>query len=161
MIPLKITPEEYAEFFPPAPDYLICQRVLMNYDKIGSIVLPETIRAGSMRFVTVGKILAVSDLVSEDEWVEYMKRELRKSKYVGFSAHVTADAAIMPQFCLDKDVSIIMLHVKDTLQIPQRLDELLERQAKWEAEQEVHAAGANQRLQEERARLVRGDGAHA
>ncbi|HEX5033358.1 MAG TPA: hypothetical protein VFW62_02655 [bacterium] len=156
MIPMRITPEEYAEYFPPAPDYLIVQRIPMKYDKIGSIEVPQVIQQGSRRFITVGKILAVSALVSDEDWVEYMKEVLRSSKYVGFSSHVTAEAAILPHFEVDKDVSIIMLHVKDTLQIPKNLDDLLDRQFKWEAEEEQRNAQAMQSLQEERAKLVAG-----
>jgi len=129
---MKITPEEYAKYFAPAPDILIVKRYLVDYSKVGRIAIPGTVQQASMRFVTVGKVLAVSDHASETEWIEYMKEEIKKSGYVGFASHIIAECPMLPQFELPKDISIGLLHVRDVTQILSNFEELLERQSEYE-----------------------------
>jgi hypothetical protein len=132
MYPMKITPEEYAQYFAPAPDILVVKRYLVDYSKVGRIAIPGTVQQASMRFVTVGKVLAVSAHESETEWIEYMKEEIRKSKYVGFASHIIAECPMLPQFELPSDVSIGLLHVRDVTQILNNFEELLERHKEHE-----------------------------
>ncbi len=132
MYPMKITPEEYAHYFSPAPDILVVQRYLVDYSQVGRIAIPGTVQQASMRFVTVGKVLAISDHHSETEWIEYMKEEIRKSKYVGFASHIIAECPMLPQFELPKDVSVGLLHVRDVTQILTNFEELLNRHKEYE-----------------------------
>lgn len=164
MIPQTISPEKYVQYFRPSADYIIVQRLLLNYDKIGSIHLPQEVSEGSMRFVTVGKVLAISDMKSSDPQIEYVKKKLRAQQggffkrrgdmYVGFSYHVVADLAIMPQFKLPEDVSLIMLHLLDITLIPHRLDDLLREHEAFEAQEVEKANKIQATIEEERARII-------
>lgn len=132
MIPMRISPEKYAHHFRPSADVLIVQRFLPNYESIGNIHLPDGVKVNSIRFSTVGKVLAVSDLVSETPWIEYMKDEIRKAKYIGYSFHVTVECAILPQFEVAKDVSIIQVHVRDVTQVLYEFEQLMDEHHDYE-----------------------------
>lgn len=140
MIPMPITPEEYAYHFRPAPDYLIVQRLKLNNDRISRIHLPDDVKNSMTHFVGVGKVLAVSDLRSEDDYIEQQKQILREIKYVGFEFHVVAECIILPQFELPRDVSLVCMHVKDAVYFPRDLDTLLKRQREYEAKREKEIA---------------------
>jgi len=117
---------DYAHHFRPAPDYLILQRDMVA-ERVGRIYLTQTFREASSRHVTVAKVVAVSHLQSELEWIEYMKDEIRKEGYVGFASHVAAECPMMHQFELPDDVKICMIHVRDVIQVMYDFDKLLDR----------------------------------
>lgn len=154
MIPMKISPEKYAYHFRPAPDVLIVQRFLPNYESIGTIHLPEGVKNNSIRFSTVGKVLAISDLVSEIPWIEYMKDEIRKAKYIGYSFHVTVECAILPQFEVGKDVSIIQVHVRDVTQVLYDFEQLMDEHHDYELAESKRHNESGALLKQERELLL-------
>jgi hypothetical protein len=105
---------------------------LLDYENVRGIHIPREVQTGTRRFIGVGKVLAVSDHLSDDEQVEKMKAVLRESKYVGFEFHVVAEVVMIPQLELPRDVSLLCMHVKDVVYIPRDLDELLEKQVAHE-----------------------------
>lgn len=135
MIPMEITPETYAQYFEPGPDFLIVQRLPIDYEKIGNVFVPENVRQGSRRFIGVGRVLRVSSLPSEHEYIEAMKEVIRERQYVCFEFHVSADVKMLPRFKLPEGVDLVLLHVRDAVQFPERLDELLEIQREYEEKQ--------------------------
>ena len=149
MIPLEITPDEYIKYHSPMPNYLFVLRRLENYEKVGYVVVPDKIREESRKFIPTGRILKISDFPSEDEYLEGIKNILRTKTYVGFEFHAIAPVHLMPQFKFPKGDDVVMLHVKDITIVDENLDELLERQLRWET-QEV------QRLEEEQKRIEAG-----
>lgn len=155
MIVMKISPEIHAKHFKPAPDYLVIQRHLVDFGKIGRIHLPDNIKESFVKFITVGKVVAVSDLESSDPYVEYLKGEIRKSGYVGFSFHVTAECPLLPQFEFDNNQSIVMIHVKDVVQIIDDFDGLMKMYQEYSKDVEDESVKAAERLDAERGKLVR------
>ena len=154
---MKITPEQYVKYFKPAADYLIVQRVPLSYEKVGQIYIPKNIIDVQQRFVTVGRVLSVSEIPSQDEYVQLLKdkfQSMMPEAYVGYSFHVTADLAILPQFKFDDGVSLIMLHVLDVTILPENLTELLDLHKKFEEEEEERAKLAVANLELERKRLI-------
>lgn len=135
MKPMEITAEEYAKYFEPAPSYLLVQRLPINFERIGTIYVPDQVRDVQVRFIGIGKVLRVSDLESDDEYVEYLKNVFLERKYVCFEFHVVAEIKLPPQFVLPKDVNLILLHTKDVVQIPSNLDELFEKHKEFEKNQ--------------------------
>lgn len=127
MYPMTITKEEYAYHFQPGPDLILVERCSADIDRIGRIHLSQSMRENSVRFITVGKILAVSELESETEWVEYLKTNLRTCGYMGFSSHLIAECVLMPQFKLPPDTHIGLVHARDSIQFPRELDKLFAR----------------------------------
>jgi hypothetical protein len=139
MIPLPLSAAEYASYFPPAPDYIICERVVLDYTTVRGIHIPGNVQEGTKRFIGIGKVLAVSEYESDDPQVEKMKPIIRKVGYVGFEFHVCAQVVMLPQFELPRESNLICLHVKDVVYLPEKLDELIDRQRTYEAEQEKTA----------------------
>ena len=146
MVPMTITPEEYVKYHVPMPNYIFVLRRLENYDKLGNIFVPDKIKEESRKFIPTGRILKVSDIPSDDEHIEEIKKLLRTKTYVGFEFHALALVHLMPQFKFPKGDDVVMLHVKDITIVDENLDELIERQRQWEI-QEI------QRLESEQARL--------
>lgn len=156
MIPMMISPEKYAHHFRPSPDVLIVQRFLVNYESIRNIHLPPNVRNEAIRFSTVGKVLAVSDLRSESEWIEYMKEAIRASGYIAYSFHVTVECGIIPQFEVPSNVSIIQVHVRDVTQVIHDFEGLLAEQAEYERLESQKTEESNVILQQERQNLILG-----
>lgn len=132
MLPMPITVEEYGYHFAPSPDYMIVERIKIDYENFRGILMPTSVKTGVNRFIGVGRIVAISEFPSEDEYTERLKDLLRKQPYVGFEFHVVAQCVQLPQFELPRDADLVCMHVKDAVYIPKDLDVLLARHAEYE-----------------------------
>lgn len=164
MIPMKINPELYAKYFAPGPDYLVIERVKVNIDRIGRIAIPDAIKEHYIRFIGVGKVLAVSEMVSESEHNEYLKKYAKDCGYVGFSHHVAAQCPLMPQFEFERDETVVMLHIKDVVQYISNYNELMTIYEEWLAQQNKEEIRFKQELldqpsliEQERSKLILGE----
>ena len=143
MIPLQITAEEFVKYHEPASDYLYAVRKLENYDKIGRVALPDTIRKTAVRFLPSAKLLKISSAKSYtpdgslNAEIESKKETLRKATHIMFEYHAVADVKLMPQFEFPTDISVIMLHVKEVVAYGVNIEELLEKQSEYEKKEEA------------------------
>ena len=54
MIPLTITVDEYAKCFVPAPEYLVLERLRVDFDTISRIAIPKSVSEGMRYQIGVG-----------------------------------------------------------------------------------------------------------
>lgn len=149
MIQMEISPEEYAKYHNPAAHYMFAVRRLENYEKIGSVAIPDKIRQETRKFIGYAQVLSVSPFNSHDEETEYIKGIVRGCKYVGFGFHSVAQVVLMPQFKLPASDDLIELHVKDITIYGDNMDELIARQREFEVQEEARLSASAERAHKE------------
>jgi len=146
MIPMPISVAEYIEHQPLAPEYMFGLKRIHRFDKIGRVLIPEDIRREYHKFLPYAEVLKVSPnpafntdgSINVD--IESRKAIIALCKYVTFEYHAVAIVNVMPQFKLPSDEHLICLHVRDAITYGGKgMEELLEKQRAWEAEEERKA----------------------
>src|SRR3990167_2117334 len=135
MIPLTITVDEYAKCFVPAPEYLVLERLRVDFDTISRIAIPKWVSEGMRYQIGVGKVLAVSPYKTTNEKFELFKEHLKGKRYVGFAFHQLAECVMLPWLRLPDGCVVAALHIEDVAFIVDGLDDLEARQARYENNQ--------------------------
>lgn len=157
MIQMPISPEVYAEYFPPAPPFVLVQKLPMEMETWGRrIVATNQAQEAFVRSMQIAKVLALSPHRPDDEYKAELKELIRKSGYVLFYGHSWAEAPMPPFLQWDKEKTMVgLVQVTDVAMLPENFETLLKEYEAFELAEKEKENSSNSYLKTEREKLIK------